>query len=144
MIICFVIFIIIFRERCYICIYFLPVGKAKHGNELLKLWHKKLYIISIFSLKIFIVISAFCDAFLLLNLLCSFTISSYEMKLKLKVKLQSFFIRSVIAFFWRFISTSLKLFSVKFGTFFSVIIPKLLTILAKYSLNIFATLVPYQ
>ena len=54
--------------------------------------------ISTFSLKIFIGISVFCEAFLLFNLLSSFTTSSFEMKLKLKVMLLRFFIRLVIAF----------------------------------------------
>ena len=42
--------------------------------------------ISTFSLIIFIGISVFCEAFLLFNLLSCFTVSSWEMKLKLKVK----------------------------------------------------------
>ena len=70
------------------------------------------------------------------------------MKLKLKVKLKSFFICSVIAFIlgWflyllKAISTLLKLFSVKVALCFSANIPNILTILKKYSLNIFAILV---
>ena len=54
--------------------------------------------ISTFSLTIYNEISVFCEAFLIFNLLSSFTVSSYEMKLKLKVKLPSIFIRSIIAF----------------------------------------------
>ena len=60
--------------------------------------------------------------------LSSFSISLFELKLKLKAKLTSFFIHSVIAFllgwflyFLRAISTSLKLFSVKVALSFSVI-----------------------
>ena len=103
--------------------------------------------ISAFSLTIFIEISIFCEAFLLYNLLSSFTTSSCEMKLKLKVELPRFFIRLVTAvilgwflFFLRAISTSLKLFSVKVALSFSVSIPKFLTVLTKCSLNIFEIL----
>ena len=104
--------------------------------------------ISTFSLTIFIGISVFCEAFLLFNLLCSFATSSCEMKLKLKVMSPRFFIRLVITFIleWflyllRAISTSLKLFSVKVALSFSISIPKFLTVLTKYSLNIFAILI---
>ena len=54
--------------------------------------------ISTFSLTIYKGTSVFCEGFLLFNLLSSFTVSSYEMKLKPKVKLPSIFIRSIIAF----------------------------------------------
>ena len=53
--------------------------------------------ISAFSLTIFIGISNLCEAFLLFNLLSSFTTSSCQMKLKLKVELPRFFIRLVTA-----------------------------------------------
>ena len=128
--------------------YFIPVGKVDHSNELLKLQCRKWDMISTFSLTIFIEISVFCEAFRLFILLSSFTISSCEMKLKLKVKLPRFFIRLVIAiilgwflYFLRAISTSFKSFSVKVALSFSVSIPKFLTVLTKYSLNIFAILV---
>ena len=104
--------------------------------------------ISTFSLTIFIGISVFCEDFMLFNLLSSFTITSCEMELKLKVKLPRFFIRLLIAFilgwflyFLRAISTSLKSFPVKVALSFSVSIPKFLTALTKYSLNIFAILI---
>ena len=128
--------------------YFMPVGKVEYDNELLKLWYRKWDMISTFSLTIFIGISVFCEAFLVFNLLSSFTTSSCEMKLKLKVMLLRFFIRLVIAFtlgwflyLFRAISTSLKLFSVKVALSFSVSIPKFLTVLTKYSLNTFAILI---
>ena len=104
--------------------------------------------ISTFSLTIFIGIFVFCEAFLLFNLLSSFTTSSCEMNLKLKVKLLRFFIHLVNAFILRWflyllraISTSPKLFSVKVALSFSISIPKFLTVLTKYSLNIFAILI---
>ena len=101
-----------------------------------------------FSLTIFIGISVFCEAFLLFNLLCFFTISSCEMKLKLKVKLPRFVIRLVIAvtlgwslyFFKSHFHFAQAIFC-KSCTFFSVSIPKFLTVLTKYSLNIFAILI---
>ena len=104
--------------------------------------------ISAFSLTIFIGISVFCEAFLFFNLLSSFTVSSCEIKLKLKVRLPRFFIRLVIAFilewflyFLRVTSTSLKLFSVKVPLSFSVTIPKFLTKMTKYSLNVSVILI---
>ena len=104
--------------------------------------------ISTFSLTIFRGISVLCEAFLLFNLLSSFTISPCEMKLKPKVKLPISFIRLVIAFilgwflyFLRAISTSLKLFSEKVVLSFPVSIPKFLIVLTKCSLNIFAILI---
>ena len=54
--------------------------------------------ISTFSFTTYKGTSVFCEGFLLFNLLSFFTVSSYEMKLKLKVKLPSIFIRSIIAF----------------------------------------------
>ena len=82
--------------------------------------------IATFSLTVFIEISVFCEAFLFFNL-SSFTVLSYKMKLKLKVKLPRFFVCLVMAFivgwllhFFRAISTSLKLFSVKVPLSFSV------------------------
>ena len=101
-----------------------------------------------FSLTIFTGISVFCEVFLRFNLSSYFTISACEMKLKLKVKFPRFFILLVIAvilgwffYFLRAISTSIKLFSVKVALSISVSIPKLLTVLTKYSLNIFAILI---
>ena len=91
-------------------------------------------------MTIFIGISVFWEAFLFFNLSNFFTVSSCKMKLKLKVKLPSFFIAFIlkwILYFLRAISTSLKLFSVKVALSFSVNIPKFLTILTNCSLTTF-------
>ena len=126
--------------------YYMPVGKVQNGNELLKLWYKKWNLISTFSLTIFIGISVFCETFLPFHLLSS--LSSCEIKLKLKVKLPKLFIRLVIAvilgwflYFFQIHFPSLKLFSVNVALSFSRSIPIFLTVLAKYSLNIFAILI---
>ena len=126
--ICFVNFNILFMDRCYICMY--------HASWKGRAWQR--------AIKITIQEMGH-DIYLFRD---NFYKNICEMKLKLKVKLKSFFICSVIAFIlgWflyllKAISTLLKLFSVKVALCFSANIPNILTILKKYSLNIFAILV---
>ena len=102
--------------------------------------------ISTFSLTIYKGISVFCEAFLLFNLLSSFTLSSYEMKLKLKVTKYFHSLNNCI-YTWvvfAFLKSHLHftlIISVRVALSFPLSIRKFLTILTKYLFNIFAILI---
>ena len=70
-------------DRCYICI-FHASWKGRAWQRIIKIMIQEMrYDIYIF-LDNFIVISVFCEAFLVFNLLSSFTISSCEILVELK------------------------------------------------------------